>query len=133
MRSTPIPESNKGFIQGEYGSDSTWRIHGWYGGGNKRSRFMVETHQWRSDGFQTIDRSGAETGLDKKDYLAKFSFSSDPAVQIYQQFDIKLQYSEEDSRQSYLGLTIRISRKTDFADMAHPSTTICTMNTTRSS
>ncbi len=105
MRSTPIPESNKGFIQGEYGSDSTWRIHGWYGGGNKRSRFMVETHQWRSDGFQTIDRSGAETGLDKNDYLAKFSFSSDPAAKIYQQFDIKLQYSEEDSRQSYLGLT----------------------------
>ena len=105
--STPIPETNRGFLQGESGSDSTWRVHGWYGGGSDRSRFMVETHQWQSDGYQVIDRSSAKTGLDKKDYLAKLSFSSDPASKIYQQFDIKLQYSEEDSQQSYLGLADR--------------------------
>ncbi len=105
LKSTPVPGENSGFLQGEYGSDSTWRVHGWYGGGTDKARFMVETHQWQSDGYQTIDRSKAKTGLDKKDYLAKFSFSSDPAAGIYQQLDIKLQYSEEDSQQSYLGLT----------------------------
>ena len=105
LRSTPVPERNSGEILGEYGSDATWRVHGWYGGGNDRSRFVVETHQWRSDGYQAIDRSNAKTGLDKQDYLAKLSFSSDPAADLYQQFDIKLQYSEEDSQQSYLGLT----------------------------
>ena len=107
LRSTPIPETSRGFIQGEFGSDSTWRVHGWYGGGTDRSRFMIETHQWQSDGYQVIDRSNAKTGLDKEDYLAKFSFSSDPASRIYQQFDIKLQYSSEDSQQSYLGLSDR--------------------------
>jgi Fe(3+) dicitrate transport protein len=104
MTSTPIPQRNRGFIQGEIGSDTTWRVHGWYGGGSERARFMVETHQWRSDGFQEIDRSNAKTGLDKRDYLAKLSFSSDPAARLYQQFDIKLQYSDENSQQSYLGL-----------------------------
>lgn len=105
LMSTPIPETNRGYILAEIGSDSTWRIHGWYGGGNDRTRFILETHQWRSDGYQAVDRSDAKTGLDKQDYLAKLSFSSDPAAKIYQQFDIKLQYSEEDSQQSYLGLT----------------------------
>ena len=105
LKSTPVPDANRGFIQGEFGSDSTWRLHGWYGGGTDNTRFLLETHQWQSDGYQQIDRSDASTGLDKKDYLAKFSYNSDPASSIYQQFEIKLQYSEEDSQQSYLGLT----------------------------
>ena len=45
LTSTPIPQDNNGFLRGEYGSDNTWRIHGWYGGGNDRARFLVETHQ----------------------------------------------------------------------------------------
>jgi Fe(3+) dicitrate transport protein len=107
LKSTPVPASRRGFIQGEFGSDSTWRVHGWYGGGSDRTRFLVETHQWQSDGYQVIDRSDSDTGFDKQDYLAKLSFSSDPSSKIYQQFDIKLQYSEENAQQSYLGLTDR--------------------------
>lgn len=107
LRSTPIPGETSGLLLGEYGSDNTWRVHGWYGGGTEQARFLVETHQWRSDGYQSVDNSDAKTGLDKKDYLARLSFSSDPGSSLYQQFDIKLQYSEEDSQQSYLGLTDR--------------------------
>jgi len=107
LTSTPVPDSNSGFLQGEYGSDNTWRIHGWYGGGSEKARFLVETHQWQSDGYQTIDRSDAKTGFDKQDYLAKLSFNSDPAAAVYQQFDLKLQYSKENSQQTYLGLTDR--------------------------
>ena len=65
--STPIPEANAGKLQAEVGSDSTWRIHGWYGGGTEQAAFLVETHQWQSDGYQTIDRSDNDTGLDKQD------------------------------------------------------------------
>lgn len=105
LSSTPIPLENEGYLLGEYGSDNTWRVHGWYGGGNDRARFLVETYQWQSDGYQSIDRSDAKTGFDKQDYLAKLSFSSDPGASVYQQLDIKLQYSKEDSQQTYLGLT----------------------------
>jgi Fe(3+) dicitrate transport protein len=105
LKSTPVPATRRGFIQAEAGSDSTWRVHGWYGGGSDQTRFMVETHQWQSDGYQVIDRSDSDTGFDKQDYLAKLSFSSDPASEVYQQFDIKLQYSKENAQQSYLGLT----------------------------
>jgi len=109
--STPIPSSNQGFLQGEYGSDNTWRIHGWYGGNTDRLGYLAETYQWQSDGYQKIDRSNAKTGLQKQDYLAKLAVYSDPAANFYQSLELKLQTSEEDSQQSYLGLT-----DTDFND-----------------
>lgn len=105
MLSTPIPERTRGHLQAEVGSDSTWRVHGWYGGGGERARFLVETHQWQSDGYQRIDRSRADTGLDKQDYMAKLQLSSDSTGPVQHVFDLKLQTSEEQSRQSYLGLT----------------------------
>ena len=105
LKSTPVPDEGGGLLRSEAGSDATWRVHGWYGGGGERSRFLLETHQWRSDGYQSIDRSDARTGFDKQDYLAKLSFESDSASPTYQQFAVKLQYSEEDSQQTYLGLT----------------------------
>ncbi|MEJ8569481.1 TonB-dependent receptor family protein [Elongatibacter sediminis] len=105
LKSTPIPQENRGYLQGEFGTDDTWRVHGWYGGGSERAAFLVETHQWQSDGYQSIDRSDNQTGLQKEDYLAKLGFWSDASSSVYQSLEIKLQYSEEDSQQSYLGLT----------------------------
>ncbi|MDX1459768.1 MAG: TonB-dependent receptor [Xanthomonadales bacterium] len=103
--STPVPDQQRGQLNLEAGSDATWRAHGWYGDAGTRSAWMVETHQWQSDGYQHIDRSDSGTGLDKSDYVAKLRFNSDPAATVYQQLDIKLQTSDEESQQSYLGLT----------------------------
>ncbi len=105
LLSTPLPQDRSFSLQGEYGSDDTWRMHGWYGDAGERAAFLVETHQWESDGYQHIDRSDNRTGLQKEDYLAKLAFWSDPSSAIYQSVEIKLQASEEDSQQSYLGLT----------------------------
>ena len=105
LLSTPIPSEPRGMLQLEGGSDSTWRGHAWYGGSSDRAGWLLETHQWQSDGYQSVDRHKNNTGLEKQDYLAKFSFSTDPAAAIYQQLDIKLQYSQEDSDQTYLGLS----------------------------
>lgn len=102
--STPIPDQARGFTSLEAGSDSTWRFHGWYGDSNARGGWLLETHQWRSDGYQEIDRSDAGTGLDKKDYLFKARINSGAEATHYQQLEIKLHYSDEFSEQSYLGL-----------------------------
>lgn len=103
--STPIPSTQQGFLQGEYGSDSTWRVHGWYGGTTERLGYLAETHQWQSDGYQKIDRSRRSTGFDKQDYLARLAVYSDPAASFYQSLELKLVSAQEDSQQSYLGLT----------------------------
>lgn len=105
LTSTPIPVTRSGYAAVEAGSDNSWRFHGSYGDVTERTAWLVETHQWQADGYQSIDRSHSDTGLDKQDYLARMRFSSADDARRYQQLEIKLQYSRENSRQSYLGLS----------------------------
>ena len=102
MLSTPIPDEAAGYAMLEGAEDATWRLHGHYGARNAAGfGFLVETHQWRSDGFQDVDRGG-ESGLDLEDYTLKLSYApegSDHALAV------KVQIAEQDSEQSYLGLT----------------------------
>ena len=104
LRATPIPVERRGYLQGELGSDSTWRVHGWYGDSGERAAFLVETHQWQSNGFQKIDRSERNTGFEKEDYLARLAFYSSTESAIEQSLELKLRYSSEKSQQTYLGL-----------------------------
>lgn len=101
MISTPIPSATRGSLKAEAGEDNTYRIHGTYGSTSDSGfGFMLETHQWQSDGYQDIDRSSTNTGLDVEDYTIKLAYSTDR-----HSIELKLQYAEQDSQQSYLGLT----------------------------
>ena len=86
------------------GENSTWRTHANYGDDNGRFGWLVETHQWQSDGFQKLD-SGDDTGLLKEDYLIKLRYSTEEGEPIYQQLDLKFHYASENSDQSYVGLS----------------------------
>ncbi len=55
-----------------------------------------------------------DTGFNKEDVLAKFRVNTDRGADIYQQLDMKLQYSTEISDQTYVGLT-----EADFLKDAH--------------
>ena len=105
MVSTPIPTEMSGNIVTEAGENSTYRVHATYGGRSESGfGFLLETHQWQSDGFQDIDRSDNNTGLDVEDYTVKLSYApSDSAHAI----ELKLQSTQQNSNQSYLGLTDR--------------------------
>ncbi len=103
--STPIPEMAAGRVDVEVGSFSEQRLHAHYGSSTENFGWLLETHQQESDGFKDIDFSSDETGLDKEDWMFKFRINSDASAAIYQQLDVKLQYSREISDQSYLGLT----------------------------
>ena len=106
MLSTPIPQDKAGRLSFEYGADATWRVHGNYGASFENFGYLVETHNWKSDGFQDIDRSGVDTGLDKDDYMVKLRFNNSPQEDdFYHQLDLKVQFADESSNQSYLGLT----------------------------
>jgi Fe(3+) dicitrate transport protein len=112
MISTPIPKNSQGNLLVEGGEDATYRMHATYGGYNEEGfGFLVETHQWSSDGFQTIDRSDTDTGLDVEDYTVKLAWA--PVDSRYKA-ELKMQYAQQDSNQSYLGLT-----DADFAKNAY--------------
>ena len=54
------------------------------------------------DGYQSIDRSDSDTGLDVRDYTVKLAFA--PAQSAHR-VELKVQLAEQTSNQSYLGLT----------------------------
>ncbi|MEL6870865.1 MAG: TonB-dependent receptor [Pseudomonadota bacterium] len=104
LLSTPIPQERSGLVNVQLGEDATWRVHAHYGDDDGKFGWLVETHQWQSDGFQRIDRGG-DTGLEKQDYMVKLRYSPESRGDWDQQFDLKLQYADESSDQTYLGLT----------------------------
>jgi Fe(3+) dicitrate transport protein len=102
--STPIPERTSGRLEFGYGTDQTVQAHGWAGGSGARSGWLFETVQQRTDGFKRLD-SGGDTGYVLEDYLGKFRIDSGPDAALYQSLEIKIGKTEQDSDETYLGLT----------------------------
>ena len=101
MISTPLSENPGGQLFAEVGQYGNRRLHATYGTKlNNGLGFMVETHQWASDGYQTVDRAGRDSGLDVRDYTLKLAYQ-----QAGHSLELKLQAAEQTSNQSYLGLT----------------------------
>ena len=102
MISTPIPADVGGTLFAETGQHATNRLHATYGGtGQHGFGYLLETHQWFSDGYQSIDRSDVDTGLDVRDYTVKLAYA--PAGSAHR-LEVKLQLADQISNQSYLGL-----------------------------
>ena len=105
MVSTPIPREAGGRVLGEIGGNGEQRVMGNYGAGAEQYGWVLETVQHQADGFHDIDRSGSDTGFEIEDYVAKGRLNSAEGARFHQQLDVKLQYSEESSHASYLGLS----------------------------
>ncbi|RUO66991.1 TonB-dependent receptor family protein [Idiomarina ramblicola] len=102
---TPIPADFSGQVLTQFGENSSRDIHAHVGGTEGQWGFLLETVQRSSDGFKDIDRSGRDAGFDIEDYVAKLQWTGER-----QSLLAKVQYSEEISNETYLGLT-----DTDFA------------------
>ena len=102
--SAPIPTKfSAGFLT-DYGSFNTSRTVANVGIANETVGAVVQFLNYNSDGFKDLP-SGANTGFDKKDVMAKFRVQSKPTSKIYNALDFKMVYAEEDANETYLGLT----------------------------
>ncbi len=59
----------------------------------------------KSDGFKTIDIVGGNTGYSIQDIMSKLKFETDDDAKTYQSIELKLGYTNENSDETYLGLT----------------------------
>ena len=104
MISTRIPDEFSGrasIAAGNYGSRNTQLV---LGDSYQNFGFVTDYFNYSSDGFKDLD-GGGNTGFDKSDYLAKFSVNSNLDAKMYQSLTFKIQYSEEEANETYLGLT----------------------------
>lgn len=113
MISTGIPNRFGGQAHITAGENDTRRVHAHVGDSFKNFGFLVETYQMNADGFKRLD-NGGNTGFDKKDYMFKFRINTDPDAGIYQALTIKTGQADEESHETYLGLTEDDFRRTPF-------------------
>ncbi|WP_100615511.1 TonB-dependent receptor family protein [Confluentibacter citreus] len=104
MVSTPIPQTFNGSVRASYGSFNTGQLHAKVGDSKANFGYMVEYLNYNSDGFKNLP-NGDDTGFDKNDVVAKFRVNSSKEAKLQQALDIKFQYSDEVSDETYLGLT----------------------------
>lgn len=102
---TPIPRQAGGAVTVEAGQYNSTKIHANYGATVGQWGFLLETYQRDTEGFQKVDRSNRDTGVDIQEYLGKVSWRSAPGAAVAQQFDLKYLYADQISNVSYLGLT----------------------------
>ena len=111
--STSIPDNEDGSLSGSLkvlgGEDNTLHVRGYAGGWVPMNQawdvgILFETLQDRTDGFKTVD-GGGDTGYYIQDYVGKLAFRSKAGSGLRQAFEFKVQVSDENSDETYLGLT----------------------------
>ncbi|MFY8325722.1 TonB-dependent receptor family protein [Pseudoalteromonas sp. ZZD1] len=98
-----VPDYASGALDLAIGSDGYKKAHGYYGDRIGDVGFLVEGVTLKADGFKELD-GGDDTGFDKNDFLVKLDYKI--AGQEYdQRLELKLSYADEESDETYLGLT----------------------------
>lgn len=102
--STSIPEDLTTKARIGVGSDNLLKAHVAGGKSWKYGGFMAETYQFYTDGFKDLD-GGGDTGIELQDYQLKGRLNTDPDGPYYQQIEYKFGSYDQDSNETYLGLT----------------------------
>ena len=102
--STAIPDELSGRIDARLGSDSARQVHAWAGGSTKHLGAVFETYQSSADGFKNLD-NGGDTGFEIEDYMGKIRLNTAEDADIYQSLELKFSYTDQESDETYLGLT----------------------------
>lgn len=104
MISTQIPDTFSGSIRANYGSFNTSQLHAKVGESKPTLGYMVEFLNYNSDGFKDLP-DNSNTGFDINEVVAKFRVNTKAEAKTQQALEVKFQYSDEVSNETYLGLT----------------------------
>jgi len=102
--SASIPDRLTWFVEGSGGEHGSLQGHARAGASGERFGWLVEAYSMGTRGFKKLP-SGASTGFDVGDYVAKMRVNSDRLGESYQELELKLGYTDEGSDETYLGLT----------------------------
>ncbi|MFP4846388.1 TonB-dependent receptor family protein [Winogradskyella sp. PE311] len=104
MVSTQIPDNFNGQVRASLGSFNTSTLHARVGDSRPTLGYMVEYLNYNSDGFKNLP-DNSNTGFDINEVVAKFRVNSKAEAKVKQAFEVKFQYSDEVSNETYIGLT----------------------------
>lgn len=110
--SRPIPYNNSGELDAQVGSFGFQRLAAHYGGQQGDFGYLIDGLNISTDGFKDLD-GGGDTGFERNDFNLKTSYQL-LGDEVNQLFQLKLGHANEDSDETYLGLT-----RDDFDDDAY--------------
>ena len=102
--SSSIPDRMSWFAEAAGGESGTLRGHGRVGNSGSRFGWLLEAYSLGTDGFKEL-AGGAPTGFDVADFMGKVRVNTDRDGPWYQEVELKLGYTDEESSETYLGLT----------------------------
>lgn len=102
--SQSIPDSFSGNARINFGNYNSRNTEVSLGDSGKNFGFVTQYFNYNSDGFKSQDNLD-NTGFDKTDIMAKLRINTDADAKVFQSLSFKFQFSEEDSNETYLGLT----------------------------
>lgn len=105
LLSSSIPNEAKGDLLLAYGEDNTQRVQLNYGNTHGQYGYVIDLGHEATDGFKKLDVTGGDTGFSIQDVMGKFRITSKPGADIYQHIEFKIGATEEDSDETYLGLS----------------------------
>lgn len=115
--STPIPNQFSAAAEATYGSFNSSRFKMQTGANSANIGFVVQYLNFNSDGFKDLP-NGANTGFDKNDFVAKLRLNTNIKKSLINILDLKIQYSDEISNETYLGLSDSDFNKNPFSRYA---------------
>lgn len=111
--STPIPNSFSGKANISYGSKNTFKSHISVGSSWKHFGYMVEYLRYQSDGFKKYEDHAAK-GFKRNDIIAKIRVKTDHVKGVNHALELKFGYADENSDETYVGLSADDFKKTPF-------------------
>ncbi len=106
MISRQIPDEElAGQVSVQAGQDGFAKVHAFVGGKGENISSVFEVFRYQADGFKDINHSEQDTGFVKNDILAKVRYNTDDNATFYQELEFKIKYSDEESDDTYMGLT----------------------------
>ncbi|EXZ24548.1 tonB dependent receptor family protein [Bacteroides fragilis str. S13 L11] len=111
--STPIPNSFSGKANISYGSKNTFKSHTSVGSSWKHFGYIVEYLRYQSDGFKKYEDHAAK-GFKRNDIIAKIRVKTDHVKGVNHALELKFGYADENSDETYVGLSADDFKKTPF-------------------
>ncbi len=104
LRTRDVPVGLQGDVDvaaGNYGYGKAHAVASW---GNEQFGVLLEGVRWGSSGFKQLD-DGGPTGFERDEVMLKARASTDPNAAIRNGLELKLTWADEDSRESYMGIS----------------------------
>jgi Fe(3+) dicitrate transport protein len=99
-----LPMHQSGGLDLALGQYGYGKFHGYFGTGDGANAFLIEGVHLRSSGFKELP-SRDDTGFYRNEWMVKAAHELDPGSDRRNQLSLKLTYSDEQSDETYLGLS----------------------------